>query len=665
MALTKVDDRGLKTPIDLLDNESIRLGTGNDLELFHDGTDSKVDIDNGQLLIRNASNAQILAIQQDKDIFTDGHVHFADNVEARFGNSDLKLYHNGSHSYISSATGNFNIGANTAINLLGGTDFAEYMARFIDDGAVELYHDGDKKFETTTNGGQITGQLDLVGGYLSVDDNYAVVMGTDGDAQLYHSGTHQYLLNTVGNIYIMPKAGEYSIGCYPDGKVELYYDNSTKLETTSSGVLISGHLDLNDGNNIKLGSGDDLQLYHDGTDSYIVNQTGSLYIIPKLNENGIQLVPDGTVRLYYDNAARFETTSTGATVTGDLTISDKIIHAGDTNTAVRFPTTDTIAFETNGTEKIRVSGVTSFGNNNTNTYYGYHDWQPKFQVLDTQGFSILRCGNDAWGGSLHLAKSRGSYDNATAAAAGDRVGAIYFEAMDGTDFRSYSGAIECYVADTVANNDTPGRLVFSTTADGQNGVTERMRLDSNGGLRIGTTTNIFNTATSEKASIKQTTTGNALTLQVTDITGGYPVLWLYSSDTTASQNAIIFQRTGGSVGTITTTASSTAYNTSSDYRLKENVTAISDGITRLKTLKPSRFNFKVDKDTTVDGFLAHEVTAVPEAITGTKDEVDSDKKPVYQGIDQSKLVPLLTAALQEAITKIETLETKVAALEAA
>ena len=66
---------------------------------------------------------------------------------------------------------------------------------------------------------------------------------------------------------------------------------------------------------------------------------------------------------------------------------------------------------------------------------------------------------------------------------------------------------------------------------------------------------------------------------------------------------------------------------------------------------------------TVDGFYAHEITAVPEAVTGTKDEVDDDNNPVYQGIDQSKLVPLLTAALQEAIGKIEVLETKVAALE--
>ena len=126
-----------------------------------------------------------------------------------------------------------------------------------------------------------------------------------------------------------------------------------------------------------------------------------------------------------------------------------------------------------------------------------------------------------------------------------------------------------------------------------------------------------------------------------------------------------FHRSGTRVGQINVNSSSTSYLTGSDYRLKENVTSISDGITRLKTLKPYRFNFKADATTTVDGFLAHEVTAVPEAITGTKDEVDSDNNPVYQGIDQSKLVPLLTAALQEAVSKIETLETKVAALEAA
>jgi len=113
-------------------------------------------------------------------------------------------------------------------------------------------------------------------------------------------------------------------------------------------------------------------------------------------------------------------------------------------------------------------------------------------------------------------------------------------------------------------------------------------------------------------------------------------------------------------GSITSTGTNTAYNESSDYRLKENEVAISDGIARLKTLKPYRFNFKVEPSNTVDGFFAHEVApVVPEAVTGEKDDTR------MQQMDKSKLVPLLTAALQEAITKIETLETKVAALEAA
>ena len=113
------------------------------------------------------------------------------------------------------------------------------------------------------------------------------------------------------------------------------------------------------------------------------------------------------------------------------------------------------------------------------------------------------------------------------------------------------------------------------------------------------------------------------------------------------------------VGSITSTTTATAYNTSSDHRLKENIVEISDGINRVKQLQPRQFNFIVDADTTVDGFLAHEAQAVvPEAVTGTHNEVDDDGNPVYQSIDQSKLVPLLTAALKEAIAKIETLETQ-------
>ena len=123
---------------------------------------------------------------------------------------------------------------------------------------------------------------------------------------------------------------------------------------------------------------------------------------------------------------------------------------------------------------------------------------------------------------------------------------------------------------------------------------------------------------------------------------------------------------GTEVGTIVIGVSSTSYNTSSDYRLKENVVDIDGAINRVKQLAPRRFNFIDDADRIVDGFIAHEAqTVVPEAVTGTHNQVDADGNAVMQGIDQSKLVPLLTAALQEAIAKIETLETKVTALEGA
>ena len=125
-----------------------------------------------------------------------------------------------------------------------------------------------------------------------------------------------------------------------------------------------------------------------------------------------------------------------------------------------------------------------------------------------------------------------------------------------------------------------------------------------------------------------------------------------------------FNSSGSGVGGINANTSSTTYNTSSDYRLKENEIAISDGIARLKQLKPYKFNFKTEPDKTVDGFFAHEVSSVvPEATTGEKDAVDENGDIKAQGIDQSKLVPLLTSALQEAITKIETLEARVKTLE--
>lgn len=129
---------------------------------------------------------------------------------------------------------------------------------------------------------------------------------------------------------------------------------------------------------------------------------------------------------------------------------------------------------------------------------------------------------------------------------------------------------------------------------------------------------------------------------------------------TVSDTRMSFINDNGSVGTIKTAASGTNYNTTSDYRLKENEVTLPDGLTKLEKLKPYRFNFKVDKDTTVDGFFAHEVQdIVPEAVSGEKDAVDGDGNIDAQGIDHSKLVPLLVKAVQELSAKVKELEAKV------
>jgi hypothetical protein len=158
------------------------------------------------------------------------------------------------------------------------------------------------------------------------------------------------------------------------------------------------------------------------------------------------------------------------------------------------------------------------------------------------------------------------------------------------------------------------------------------------------------------------------------------VLCRMSSSSTASKQRMWFVNANGLVGSVSTSGSSTVFATSSDYRIKENVDYTWDATTRLKQLKPARFNFIADDTTTVDGFLAHEVaTVVPDAVTGTKDAMRDEEYevtpavmdgetvvtaavmgtrsiPDIQGIDQSKLVPLLVKTIQELEARITTLE---------
>jgi hypothetical protein len=199
------------------------------------------------------------------------------------------------------------------------------------------------------------------------------------------------------------------------------------------------------------------------------------------------------------------------------------------------------------------------------------------------------------------------------------------------------------------------------------GGAEVARFDSSGNLLVGTTSSLGG-----KLSVQQTGAGN-FPVQTMGTDRGISV------DLTQSSGIALYFTTSSSVvaGQITVNGSATTYATSSDYRLKEDWQPMSGASERLMDLKPVNFAWKSD-GSRVDGFLAHEAKAVvPEAVVGEKDQVQiieikdedgnvtgTEEQPVYQGIDQSKLVPLLTAALQEALTEIASMKARITALEA-
>jgi hypothetical protein len=135
----------------------------------------------------------------------------------------------------------------------------------------------------------------------------------------------------------------------------------------------------------------------------------------------------------------------------------------------------------------------------------------------------------------------------------------------------------------------------------------------------------------------------------------------FSRDTDGQRRGVVYFRSATNdtgIGEIAINDNSTSYETSSDYRLKTDVQPMTGASARVQALNPVNFEWIAGGSRT-DGFIAHEAQAVvPECASGTKDAVDEDGNPKYQGIDQSKLVPLLTAALQEALTRIEALESK-------
>jgi len=643
------------------DNYKLRLGTGDDLQIYHNGNDNFIDAHTGPLYIRGdgqrihlqsvdgensvrcAPNSHVKLYydgtekfatqgggikisggdsggstiigdvffdngsQAGKDIDWDqstGKWTFYDNTYAQWGTGgDLQIYHTGSASFIdNTGTGIFYIRGNGSNSLRLRAKSDENSVTLNPNAAVELYYDNVKKFETTSTGTKTTGTRHWVsnpGGsaYLEVGggatDNQYAYIDLVGDTTYTDYGLRLIRNNGGANTYsslVHRGTGPLHITAQDAGSISLNTSNTAALTIASNhDSTFTGDVSLADSKKLKLGASDDLQLYHNGTDSFIINTTGNLVIKD-------------------DNQLILRSPITAIKSANNTEACAKFFENG----AVELYYDNAKKFETTS------AGTTTTGNHVVSGLVACDgllaDDNEKIKLGSGEDLQIYHDGNHSY-----------IYQDGTGEL---RTNTATFRVMDrnGSETQilaSENGAVSLYYDNveklaTVSDGaKTVGKHQFQGHGQGNGAFAQEIYFHSNA-AHWGT---VYN---------GQGPTGNTYLAAKFVVAG-----------------------TGGSYGSIQYTTSGTSYNTSSDYRLKENEVAISDGITRLKTLKPYRFNFKTDPSKTVDGFFAHEVTAVPEAINGEK----------MQQIDQSKLVPLLVASLQEAITKIETLETKVAALE--
>jgi len=324
---------------------------------------------------------------------SDNALEFADNAKAVFGTgSDLKIYHDGSHSHLNNVTGNLLIGVEGEFQVLNRQE-NEFRIRAHNNGGVDLYYDHTKRFETSPTGATVTGNLTTTG-HVHIPDNFRLKVGnaTNGDLILIHDGTDSIIDNASGNLFIrsdslhlQSTAGENMVVGEANGAVEIYHNNSKKAETVSTGFKVGNQLSIgeavinleksgthhhrivgndtggdlgfqqssdngsntnfttylriNDGGNISLpvdsqvlnlGASQDMQLYHNGTDSYILNATNNLRI-GNYNNNNLKFFTSNSTRWEINGSGHFLPDSNNSFDIGSTSKRVRNIYTNDLN----------------------------------------------------------------------------------------------------------------------------------------------------------------------------------------------------------------------------------------------------------------------------------------------------------------------------------------------
>jgi len=547
------------------------------------------------------SGAAVVDALTDVYLASVDHAAFGDNKKAVFGDgSDLEIFSDGTNGRISlnSASGNLRMLADEF--QLANTGYTNFYLTTTAADAVLLYHGGDQKLETTSTGIDVTGTVTADG--LAVDGSGSfVASANDSFLSIAHTGTEARLSATYTSTgswtpIVLRTQNESRLNIATNGDISFYEDTGTtaKLlwDASSESLTVTGGI-----------------ISNGQVPALTASSTFSDYIVGY-------------------NKGRFAVVGDAIGTAGEIVLSQY-----SSNGSVG---RDAVTIDSSGNLLVGKTS-TAFGTAGIEARSGGTLWAT---ASETNAASFNRLSSD--GAIAYFNK-----DGTPVGSIGTSGGRLYIGSDDTSIFFD-SGTSPSLRPHGPADPD-------GVIDIGESGYRFK-DLYLSGNVNLGT----------KITAAGVTTTVNA---------------WKSTSNSTSSSKHMIFANPNGNVGDIRTNASSTAYITSSDYRLKENVVAMTGATERLKQLKPSRFNFIADPDTTVDGFLAHEVQEiVPEAIAGEKDAMideeyevtpavlDDDGNvvtaaimgtrsvPDYQGIDQSKLVPLLVATIQELEARIAQLE---------